>query len=197
MKGTIFENLIDVSKKIEANGFGFLNVDPENTVICELGSEGFIEIFDGDVSGFAFAPGEIAVVVSSEGERMIRDYVGAIVTREISENTTAYTIEKGVNIAPIKKNSGKKLIKFPFDLMEVDDSFHVPVSDSYPNPGKTLQTTVSSATSRYSINDPSGTTRKNKSGQIVPVKIKTREFSLRTVGIEDLNGPGARVYRTK
>jgi hypothetical protein len=90
-------------------------------------------------------------------------------------------------------------IKYPFDKLEIGQSFFVPVSAEHPNPVKTLGSTVSSANMRYA--EETGATREvtrakrgdgnkalldaagNKVTETVkvPVYKYTRKFSIRAV----------------
>lgn len=67
--------------------------------------------------------------------------------------TTAETfgIISGVTLPPSKRGNtgGGAPIKYPFDKLEVGQSFFVPKSAKLPNPVKTLGSTVSSAIMRY------------------------------------------------
>jgi len=119
----------------------------------------------------------------------------------------------------IKRESSPKTSKYPFDLLEINQSFHVPVSDECPEPWKTVASNVGAANRRYEEPDPSGeivaTTRrklvKDADGKPVkgadnkrvyevistqePKKIQTRKFIGRRVDTDDPNGPGCRVFR--
>jgi hypothetical protein len=104
---------------------------------------------------------------------------------------------------PEPKRGGKKTEDYPFSQMAVGQSFFVGVTAEYPKPWETFASTVSSATRRFSIPDPSGATHKNRKGVDVPNMIAQRKFTLRqvTAGQKYANGfeekaDGARVYRT-
>ncbi len=64
-------------------------------------------------------------------------------------------------ILPVSKRGntgGGAPIKYPFDKLEIGQSFFVPVSEKLPNPVKTLGSTVSSANMRYA--EDTGQTKK-------------------------------------
>lgn len=110
-------------------------------------------------------------------------------------NPTGFELETGVPMPAANRGSGES--KYPFDAMEVNQSFHVPATDARPKPARALASVVSSATARYATPDPKGATRKNKSGKTVPVMVEQRKYVIRTVGADDPKGIGARVFRVK
>lgn len=69
-----------------------------------------------------------------------------------NEGRSAFTIVKGVE-PPKPKRGGRSGMVYPFDSMEVGDSFFVPATNEKPNPAKSLASTVSSATARYAVKD--------------------------------------------
>lgn len=138
----------------------------------------------------------IAISITDEGYDFLKKGISIEKVESDMENGTDYKIRRDIPVTAIKKK-GRKTEKYPFSLMSIGDSFHVPISDDMPEPGKTLQTTVSSATSRFKIPDTDGAVTKNRNGEIVPIMVETKKFTLRTVDSTDPDGPGARVYRTK
>ncbi|QBZ71746.1 hypothetical protein [Pseudomonas phage KP1] len=86
---------------------------------------------------------------------------------------------------------------YPFDLLEVGQSFFVPNTEDKPNAAKSLASTVSSATARHAVPSADGATKVNKQGETVPVMVETRKFVVRSVDeTAEGRGPGARVWRT-
>jgi hypothetical protein len=83
------------------------------------------------------------------------------------------------NIPLPKSRRRVQTMKYPFDVMEVGQSFHVAPTEKNPSPSKSLASTVSSAKNRY----------KDSAGN------PTRNFVIRTVDSSDPKGPGARVFR--
>jgi hypothetical protein len=83
---------------------------------------------------------------------------------------------------------------YPFDQLEVGQSFFVANSEDKPNAAKSLASTVSSATARYAVASEDGATKTNKKGESVPVMVKTRIFLGRKV--EENGVKGVRVWRT-
>jgi len=119
-----------------------------------------------------------------------------------TENTAAapaaFAVESGVPIPAIKRQGAATSI-YPFDALEVGQSFFVPATDEMPNPGKSLASTVSSASKRYATENGTRTiNRKNKeTGEMEPVEVPAykydRKFMVRTV--EENGVKGARVWR--
>ncbi len=130
-----------------------------------------------------------------------------------------FAIDSDVERGPRTRNSSRAA-KYPFDLLGVGQSFHVPVSEDMPKPGITLAGAVTNANNKWSHPDPSGATEtktvgvfqtdengkrvRNADGgfvkigeeqRTVPVRIAERRFAISTVGAEDKRGPGARVFR--
>lgn len=105
-----------------------------------------------------------------------------------TENKSAFAIEDGIEMPAVKRSGlGNEL--YPFDALQVGQSFFVPNSEDKPNAAKSLASTVSSATARYAQQDPNGATRVNRKGVEVPVMVNTRKF--RVLAVEG----GARVWR--
>lgn len=100
-----------------------------------------------------------------------------------------FVIESGVALPAIKRGGIKESV-YPFNSMEVGQSFFIAASTEHPEPARTLASTVASATRRHAIVDPSGKTRLNKKGETVPATINTKVFTIRAVE------GGARVWRT-
>jgi len=111
-----------------------------------------------------------------------------------------FELESGIPLPPAQKG-GRREEQYPFSKMEVGQSFFVPVTEKYPKPWETFGSTVSSATRRFA-NPHATETRKNRKGDMVPVLVATKKFTLRQVtkGQKYANGfeekaDGARVYR--
>lgn len=100
----------------------------------------------------------------------------------------SFQIEDGIALAPVT-GRGRGGETYPFDLLQVGQSFFVPNSDDKPNVAKSLASTVSSATRRYAEEIP-GETRVDRKGNTVPAIKETRKFVVRAVE------GGARVWRT-
>lgn len=105
----------------------------------------------------------------------------------------AFTLETGVPLPSIS-GRGRTGNTYPFDQMEVGQSFFVANSKDKPNAAKSLASTVSSATARYAVASPDGTTKVNAKGETVPVMIEVRKFVVRSVTENGVGG--ARIWRT-
>lgn len=93
-------------------------------------------------------------------------------------NSMSNTFEIEDNIPIPAGRGGRNANVYPFDALNVGQSFHVPATDERPNPAKSIASTVSSATKRYADQTPA------------------RKFSVKSVGEGDPKGKGARVWRT-
>lgn len=90
-----------------------------------------------------------------------------VVVAEVS----GFELEKNIPVPPrTRKLRGP--YKYPFDKMEVGDSFHIPATEDRPKPSRTLASTVSTASKKYG-----------------------KTFVVRTVDDSDPKGVGARVFR--
>lgn len=87
----------------------------------------------------------------------------------------ALTIGTGFVVPEGLKTTKAEL--YPFDTLEVGGYIFVPVSESKPNPAKSLASTVSAATKRYAKEVP-GKTRAGRGGKVVPLTINTRVFTV-------------------
>lgn len=136
--------------------------------------------------------------VGPNGERLVRATAKAIQAQNAQPNATAagastagagtpvkpsFTIDKGI---PIPESVGRGRIgatKYPFDAMEVGDSFFIAEDH------KKLASTVSSANQRYAKPDPTGEQRKARNGQMVPKTVLTRRYVVKQVE------GGSRIWR--
>jgi hypothetical protein len=81
---------------------------------------------------------------------------------------------------PTAKRGGRTGSTYPFDQLEVGQSFFVPATEARPDPAKSLASTVTSANERYSEVIP-GQTRVNRKGNTVPATKQIRLFAIRSV----------------
>lgn len=126
--------------------------------------------------------GEIATRATPEG------------IKKMSKNTVevaGFEIEEGVEM-PTRSRAGRKTA-YPFDVLNVGQSFFVANTEDKPDAVKSMASTVSSANNRYSVPSEDGATRINRKGEEVPVMVQTRRFECRPA---DKDGEqGARVWR--
>lgn len=101
---------------------------------------------------------------------------------------SSFAIEDGIAM-PTASGRGRGGNVYPFDALNVGQSFFVPNTAEKPNAAKSLASTVSSATARYA-EVVEGQFKTNKKGEQVPVTRETRKFVVRSVE------GGARVWRT-
>lgn len=119
-------------------------------------------------------------------------------TTTMDNTASEFAIDDGVAIPAIKR-SGAATSRYPFDALGVGQSFFVPATEDMPNPGKSLASTVSSASKRYATENGTRTiNRRNKeTGELEPVEVPKydyeRKFMVRTV--EENGVKGARVWR--
>ncbi len=110
----------------------------------------------------------------------------------------AFNIEDNVEIPAIKR-AGRTTALYPFDELEEGQSFFVPATEAMPDPGKSLASTVSSASKRYAKQDGvRSVNRRNKeTGELEPHEVPNynyeRKFMVRSVEEEGVKG--ARVWR--
>lgn len=115
----------------------------------------------------------------------------------------SFKIEKGIPVPKTTRGSARTSA-YPFDSMEVGDSFFIAASEKHPEPEKSLASTISGATKRYDVADldengvqKTKSTRNPKTGEVkegVPAMKHTRVFVIRA-GEKD-GVKGARVFRT-
>lgn len=151
-----------------------------------LEAEGLVE----SNPGMTNEAGEIAVRATQKGI----DQVNAENQTQAAPKTvhTAFEIEDNVALpSGTVRRAGAQL--YPFDALQVGQSFFVPNTEDKPNAAKSLASTVSSAVARYAV-PVEGQFKTNKAGEQVPVTEPTRIFVVRKDvkdGVE-----GARVWRT-
>jgi hypothetical protein len=126
---------------------------------------------------------------------------------------SAFVLEDSVAL-PVIKRGGRGGEQYPFEQMNVGQSFFVAASEAKPDPAKSLASTVSSATARYAVetgdmetvtvknyktDEATGKRVKGEDGHLIllsestetrPKMQETRKFVVRSVE------GGARVWRT-
>lgn len=118
---------------------------------------------------------------------------------EASKQDTV-VIAKAVPMPEAKRGPSAGNSKYPFDTMEVNDSFFIPATEETPEPAKKRASTVTSANARYARPCPEGRTKTNRAGDEVPVLVYDRKFAIRPVedgapwGFPGIAGAG--VWRT-
>lgn len=155
-----------------------------------------IEVNEGDI-----VDGKAACRLTQEGFNMIAPHVGSVpVSAPVAAVASNYAIISNAALPAAKRGGrGGAPVQYPFDALEVGQSFFVPVSSKHANPTKTLGSTVSSANMRYSVETGEVVTKErtkrgdgnkavvdaqgNKIREMVtvPVRKQTRKFSIRPV----------------
>lgn len=109
---------------------------------------------------------------------------------QASSNVKGFEIESNIPVPEKARRSGPSG-KYPFDALEVGQSFFIPATDDKPEPWKSLQSTVAAAQRRFAVEEG---TRTDRNGKTVPNLKPTRIFRLDK---DTKNGKeGARVWRT-
>lgn len=145
--------------------------------------------------------GKAAVRLTQEGFNMINpnDNLPVAVASN-SHVASNYAIISNAALPAAKRGGrGGAPVQYPFDALEVGQSFFVPVSSKHVNPTKTLGSTVSSANMRFSVETGEmKTVERTKRGDgnkavidaqgnkiremvTIPVRKQTRKFSIRPV----------------
>jgi len=95
--------------------------------------------------------GKAAARATAAGMEMAQK-PGQTAVQPSNGSTSPYQLMKGVAVPASKRGAGLRggaPKQYPFDTMEIGDSFFVPVSEKHPDPVKKLGSTVSSANMRY------------------------------------------------
>lgn len=196
------EVLARVYKATTAGGVGYDFVTEKEG--AGLVAAGLIEInpaiTDGD---------RVAAITTEAGAKLAQEHAGND-KAAADEAKAKFEIDDNVPLAPKRRggNTGTREAIYPFDALNVNQSFHVPVSDKMPKPARSLASAVSAATAKYAVEvkDANGQTvmepfeRKDKAGTVIetgtrPKMQNTRVFTVRAVDASDPRGPGARIYR--
>lgn len=196
------EVLARVYKATTAGGVGYDFVTEAEG--AGLVAAGLIEInpaiTDGD---------RVAAITTEAGAKLAQEHAGD--DKAAAEEAKAkFEIDDNVPLAPKRRggNTNAREAIYPFDALNVNQSFHVPVSTKMPKPARSLASAVSAATAKYAVEvkDANGQTvmepfeRKDKAGTVIetgtrPKMQNTRVFTVRAVDASDPRGPGARIYR--
>ena len=179
----------------ETNGAeGFKYVDPDSKELKVLIATGLVEVNSEITDGV----GHIAARSTAQGAAFITQpkentQMNAPQTAQTLAPAASKFVIANVAIPTPKRGGGRKAgTQYPFDELEIGQSFFVPATEAKPEPVKSLASTVTSANERYSEEIP-GQTRINKKGREVPATRQLRQFVVRS--IEDgapWNHPGVR-----
>lgn len=165
-------------------------------------------------AGFSFQPVEIAEALEKDGavevNREMTNDEGHVAVRSIAPQAASveevadqaepkqtkqvkpmFKIED-VAVTPTKRGGAGRAMKYPFDQLEVGQSFVIPCEEGQTPAEllKKLQSNIAGAKDRFS--EPHATeTKTNRSGEVVPVKVYTRNFAA------SIEGDGVRVGRVE
>jgi hypothetical protein len=143
------------------------------------------------------ASGALATRATPEGIALVNSTNtngAAAAPAAASTGTSKFAIDTGIEM-PASAARGRTATTYPFDALQVGQSFFVPNTTEKPNAAKSLASTVSSANQRYAV--PAEGTRTDRKGNVVPNKTLTRTFVVRPVDESAQGrGAGARVWRT-
>lgn len=182
----------------QTQGFAYVKNGATSAMLAEAGLvELNPQMVDGDK--IAARATEKGIDMYQSGDNVEASNEGQVDQTE-GTNTmdNQFAIDDGVAIPAIKRKGSATPI-YPFDALEVGQSFFVPATEDMPNPGKSLASTVSSASKRYATENGTRTiNRRNKeTGEMEPVEVPayeySRKFMVRTV--EENGVKGARVWR--
>lgn len=160
-------------------GFAFVGTDEAN----KLAADGLIDI--APANAVANVPeGHVAARATEAGVAKSAANQASLTPPAAKRS---FAIEKNVAVPAISGRGGRTESIYPFDQMEVGDSFFVDKA------AKNLASTVSSANQRYATQekDEAGNllTRQNRNGETVPKMKLTRTFIVRSVE------GGSRIWR--
>ncbi len=183
-------------------GHGFIEVNQDPTTIRADGAV----MVRATPAGIAFVQAEqnsekgVAQTenVAVESVSTVHEQQAAPQTNQVSKEPKKMTFAvETVEIPAVKRGRGAAT-KYPFDLLEVGQSFFVPNSASEKgNAAKSVASSVAAANKRYS-QEIAGQTRVNRKGKTVPATEQIRLFETRSVEKDPVHGEaGVRVVRTK
>jgi len=177
--------------EIVAAGANGLYTSPE--VHAQLLADGLVEINE----TMTDEAGHIATRATQKGIDSMSKTATAKAPAAAPVNASGFAIEDGIAL-PSVSGRGRTATVYPFDALQVGQSFFVPNSEDKPNAAKSLASTVSSATARYAVPAADGSTKINGKGETVPVMTETRKFVVRSRTAEQepkYGVAGARIYR--
>ena len=192
----------DVHEKLIEHGFVEINpeIKDETGDIATRATQAGID-YASEVLNMGGLPleskDELASQVGLIGERA--DALAKEVVEYIAKTKASIVIEKGVPLPSKGHAFVQRRQAFPFDELEVEDSFFIKATESKPEPWKSYASTVSNATRSFAVPDPSGEMVVSRKGQKVPKLVQTRKFVIRAVEETDAETGevvvGARVWR--
>lgn len=195
---------IELLNLIAANPKGYLMLTQDEG--AEAVAAGFATVDTGVVEGDT-----AAVVLTEAGKAQIAPAPVAAVS------SPSFAIDEAI---PLPATTGRRSREggYPFDKLEVGQSFHVAATADNADPVLRLQSSVSAAKARYAVEtgeteivtvkeylrDGKGYVKDENGKRVVvattsekrPVMKTTRNFTVKAVDASDPRGAGARVWRT-
>jgi hypothetical protein len=177
-------------------------------------------------AAFKNAAGNLTVRASSTADDYLENIGANEMTKheppvEVVTNATGFEIDNDVPVPAIKRAKGAATnSKYPFDLLEVGQSFHIPAVAGEKDMAKKLASVVVMANRRFSSDIPGEFTTRSFNRRIklspgvyqkdangaeifvtktinIPKQTFTKHFAIRSVGADDKRGAGARIFRDK
>lgn len=153
-------------------------------------------------------------ITDAQGNPAVRATPEGITTMNTPADTaaaeapaSAFAIDTGIPVPTIRR-AGSATSKYPFDDLPIGGSFFVPATEDMPNPGKSLASTVSSASKRYATKNGTRTINRKANaeqaaalgvevGTLVPVEVDAYDYERKFIvrSVEENGAAGARVWR--
>lgn len=158
----------------------------------EAGGKAHVDVF-GDLANQGFV--EVGNYDEATGVADVRATQAGVDSYYASLPPT-FEIEKDVAIPPITgRGRTSQASKYPFDDLQVGESFFVANTAEMPDAAKSMNSTTSTANRRYSeVIEGEFATKKN--GEQVPARRQIRKFICREF-LHPTKGPGARIWRVE
>lgn len=137
--------LPEIVKATQVSATGYMFTD--FLINSPLVNDGLVEVNEGITN----EAGEVATRATMKGiEKVMSETSTAVEAAPVV--ATGFVIE---DVALPKSNRGGRTGKsvYPFEALEVGQSFFVPASEKHPEPAKSLASTVSSAMKRFDVAD--------------------------------------------
>ena len=213
--GDLLRHIVEATKTT-----GYMHVDGAR--VGQLVKAGVIEL-NPDLTD---SDGNVAARATEKGYKFIDETYGEdiVMKHDIDKSTGlehsgAFEIDSDVVVPMRTRNVGAgRKSTYPFEQLEVGQSFHIPATEECPNPVKSRASLVTIANNKYAKTngeyelvtvktyavDAKGNRLRNADGSYVPTGAKQvkrakktfeRRFSIFPVDHSDKRGAGARIFR--
>lgn len=192
----LLKQIHDATMNASGNGMGFMYTSL--TQNAALVAAGLVEVNN----ELTDDKGNVATRTTLKGKEEMEKQTATTETTTTNAPAAAPVASNGFKIVsnvplPTSKRGSAGDKKYPFDALQVGQSFFVPATPDF-DPIKKLGSTVSSATARYAVEIP-GQTRTARNGEVVPATRQTRRFVMRKVADGEAYGhpgvAGAGIFR--